>query len=117
MLTDCHRISILGLARDAAHEASTRAPKSLIIRARETFHILRTVTRFMLIITETRQTYRAVLSEPVVIFPENSDMAESSNSKTTEMQGVVTADTPQIQKRPREDSGLPKKKKQRRNKG
>ncbi|KDR79381.1 hypothetical protein GALMADRAFT_63615 [Galerina marginata CBS 339.88] len=47
-------IKILGLAQDAAHDALTKTPKSLVIRA------------------ETRKTYRAVLSEPKVVFPEAS---------------------------------------------
>ncbi|KAF6742557.1 PHP domain-like protein [Ephemerocybe angulata] len=44
-------ITILGLPQDAAHDASTRVPKSLVIRA------------------ETRKTYRAALSEPTLVVP------------------------------------------------
>ncbi|KAF4609476.1 hypothetical protein D9613_012325 [Agrocybe pediades] len=47
-------IAVLGLAQDAANEASTKTPKSLVLRA------------------ETRKTYRAVLSEPKVVFPSAS---------------------------------------------
>lgn len=36
-LTYCHSISLLGLASDAAQEASSKTPKSLIIRARKRF--------------------------------------------------------------------------------
>ncbi|KAJ2922167.1 hypothetical protein H1R20_g14928, partial [Candolleomyces eurysporus] len=46
-------LTILGLPQDAAHDASTRIPKSLVIRA------------------ETRKTYRAVLSEPELVVPPN----------------------------------------------
>ncbi|KAL4066000.1 RNase P subunit p30-domain-containing protein, partial [Scleroderma citrinum] len=44
-------ISLLGLAQNLAHDASTATPKSLIIRA------------------QTRKTYRAVLSEPKLVVP------------------------------------------------
>ncbi|KIY47741.1 PHP domain-like protein, partial [Fistulina hepatica ATCC 64428] len=44
-------IILLGLAQNAAHDASTNAPKSLIIRA------------------QTRKTYRAVLSDPKIVIP------------------------------------------------
>ncbi|KIM38590.1 hypothetical protein M413DRAFT_447795 [Hebeloma cylindrosporum] len=85
-------ISILGLSGDAAHEASSKAPKSLIIRA------------------QTRQTYRAVLSEPTVVFPANSVVAEPSNAtEIPHMQAALA------QKRQREDSGPSKKKKRRQN--
>ncbi|KAF9477220.1 PHP domain-like protein [Pholiota conissans] len=54
-------IAVLGLAQDATHEASTKVPKSVIIRA------------------QTRKTYRAVLSEPKVILPgEASETSEIS---------------------------------------
>jgi ribonuclease P/MRP protein subunit RPP1 len=68
------------------------------------------------IIAETRQTYRAVLSEPKVVFPANSDLDESSNpSENFEMQDFVAADRPQAQKRQREESRPSKKKKRRQN--
>ncbi|EMD32364.1 hypothetical protein CERSUDRAFT_23264, partial [Gelatoporia subvermispora B] len=44
-------ITVLGLPQDAAHDASTRVPQCLILRA------------------QTRRTYRAVLSEPKVVIP------------------------------------------------
>lgn len=44
-------ISLLGLAQNLAHDASSVTPKSLIIRA------------------QTRKTYRAVLSEPKLVVP------------------------------------------------
>ncbi|KAJ4488391.1 PHP domain-like protein [Lentinula aciculospora] len=45
-------ITLLGLSQDAAHAACTSVPKSLILRA------------------QTRKTYRAVFSEPVLVIPE-----------------------------------------------
>ncbi|KAF9044211.1 RNase P subunit p30-domain-containing protein [Panaeolus papilionaceus] len=48
-------VSILGLAQDAAHAAATKEPKSLVIRA------------------QTRKTYRAVLSDPRVVLPPDSN--------------------------------------------
>ncbi|PPQ82266.1 hypothetical protein CVT26_010064 [Gymnopilus dilepis] len=53
-------VHVLGLAQDAAHDALTKTPKSLIIRA------------------ETRKTYRAVLSEPKVIVPQSSTVPPTS---------------------------------------
>ncbi|CCM05297.1 uncharacterized protein FIBRA_07511 [Fibroporia radiculosa] len=44
-------ITVLGLAQNIAHDASTKVPQSLILRA------------------QTRRTYRAVLSEPKVVIP------------------------------------------------
>ncbi|KAI6042032.1 PHP domain-like protein [Pisolithus marmoratus] len=44
-------ICLLGLAQNLAHDASAVTPKSLLIRA------------------QTRRTYRAVLSEPKLVFP------------------------------------------------
>jgi hypothetical protein len=77
---------------------------------------LQSTIRFTAIIAETRQTYRAVLSEPTVIFPADFDLTESSNPiEKPEMQGIVAADRPQPQKRQREDSGPSKKKKRRQN--
>jgi len=47
-------ITVLGLAQNVAHDASTKVPQSLILRA------------------QTRRTYRAVLSEPRIMIPEAS---------------------------------------------
>ncbi|KAJ7729107.1 PHP domain-like protein [Mycena maculata] len=44
-------ITLLGLPQDVSHSASTKIPKSLVLRA------------------QTRQTYRAVFSEPVLVVP------------------------------------------------
>ncbi|KII85625.1 hypothetical protein PLICRDRAFT_85477, partial [Plicaturopsis crispa FD-325 SS-3] len=44
-------ITFLGLPQDGAHDASTKTPKSLVLRA------------------QTRKTYRAILSEPKIVDP------------------------------------------------
>ena len=63
-----------------------------------------------------RKTYRAVLSEPKIVFPANSDLAESSNpTENREMLDIVAADRPQIQKRRREESRHSRKKNKRQN--
>ncbi|PPR04193.1 hypothetical protein CVT24_010741 [Panaeolus cyanescens] len=58
-------ISILGLPQDATHAASSKEPKSLIIRA------------------QTRKTYRAVLSDARVVIPDGAEppMVQGSNTK------------------------------------
>ncbi|KAJ7174267.1 PHP domain-like protein [Mycena filopes] len=45
-------ITLLGLAQEVSHSACTKIPKSLVLRA------------------QTRQTFRAVFSEPVLVIPE-----------------------------------------------
>ena len=90
----CARISVLGLPQDAAHKASTRVPKSLVIRAGK--HLLRrslSTWKLKDDFLETRRTYRAVLSEPVLVVPPNL-LAEMSSS----MEVDKTATIPQ--KRP-----------------
>ncbi|RPD81229.1 PHP domain-like protein [Lentinus tigrinus ALCF2SS1-7] len=47
-------ITMLGVAQDVAHDASTKVPQSLILRA------------------QTRNTYRAVFSEPKVVIPQSA---------------------------------------------
>ncbi|KAI0725219.1 PHP domain-like protein [Fomitopsis betulina] len=47
-------MTVLGLSPDAAHNASTKVPQSLVLRA------------------QTRRTYRAVLSEPRIVIPNSS---------------------------------------------
>ncbi|KAL6303612.1 RNase P subunit p30-domain-containing protein [Sparassis latifolia] len=44
-------ITVLGLPQDVAHDAATKIPQSLILRA------------------QTRRTYRAILSEPRIVIP------------------------------------------------
>ncbi|TFK32377.1 RNase P subunit p30-domain-containing protein [Crucibulum laeve] len=92
-------ISILGLAQDAACSASTKVPKSLVVRA------------------QTRKTYRAVLSEPKLVIPESSTatpVAEASaavpepTSATATTLDALTAQDQQTnagasKKRPLED--------------
>ncbi|PSR73523.1 hypothetical protein PHLCEN_2v10635 [Hermanssonia centrifuga] len=56
-------ISILGLAQNIAHDASTRTPQSLILRA------------------QTRRTYRAVFSEPKLVIPESQPQVIESEPK------------------------------------
>ncbi|KAF7791175.1 hypothetical protein EIP86_002186 [Pleurotus ostreatoroseus] len=45
-------LTVLGLAQDRAHDASTKTPQSLLLRA------------------QTRKTYRAVFSEPRIVIPD-----------------------------------------------
>ncbi|KAF7321289.1 PHP domain-like protein [Mycena kentingensis (nom. inval.)] len=66
-------ISLLGVAQDVAQAASTKVTKSLVLRA------------------QTRQTYRAVFSEPVLVVPSGS-VPEQTPAPTTE-----------TKKRPRDD--------------
>ena len=61
-----------------------------------------------------RKTYRAVLSEPKIVFPANSDQAESSNpTENPEMLDIVAADRLQIQKLLQEESRHSRKKNRR----
>ncbi|CAA7270305.1 unnamed protein product [Cyclocybe aegerita] len=75
-------IAISGLAQDAAHDASTKSPKSLVARA------------------QTRKTYRAVLSEPKVVFPEDWVASHSTAAETSQNSELNNP----AQKRPRQDS-------------
>ncbi|KAF9524916.1 RNase P subunit p30-domain-containing protein [Crepidotus variabilis] len=79
-------ISILGLAQDATHEASTKTPKSLILRA------------------ETRKTYRAVFSEPTVVLPEDSQIRSSVPGPVEQMEIDPDSSQVSVSKRPHEDS-------------
>jgi len=66
-------ITLLGLAPNLAHDASTTTPKSLVLRA------------------QTRKTYRAVLSEPKIIMPQ----ADNENSMQTSIQDLsISTATP-----------------------
>jgi ribonuclease P/MRP protein subunit RPP1 len=78
-------IAILGLAQDSAHEASTKAPKSLIARARKLFTRKYLFASFIgpSTIIETRRTYRAVLSEPRLVVP-YSDLPTHTTHGITE---------------------------------
>ncbi|KAJ6541642.1 RNase P subunit p30-domain-containing protein, partial [Mycena capillaripes] len=86
-------ITLLGLPQEVSHSASTKIPKSLVLRA------------------QTRQTYRAVFSEPVLVIPEgvtptpipttdNTSQNISSPSKAPENRAGGSD-----KKRPREDEG------------
>ncbi|KAJ7696747.1 RNase P subunit p30-domain-containing protein [Mycena rosella] len=66
-------ITLLGLPQESSHSASTKIPKSLVLRA------------------QTRQTYRAVFSEPVLVIPEGDPIPSQNTSGGSE------------KKRPRED--------------
>ncbi|KAI0650330.1 PHP domain-like protein [Trametes meyenii] len=61
-------ITILGVSQDVAHDASTKVAQSLVLRAR------------------TRKTYRAVLSEPKVVFPSGSVSIPSADVEMTDKQ-------------------------------
>ncbi|KAI0685421.1 RNase P subunit p30-domain-containing protein [Cerioporus squamosus] len=52
-------ITVLGVAQDVAHDASSKVPQSLILRA------------------HTRKTYRAVFSEPKVVIPQGTTAADA----------------------------------------
>jgi len=64
-------VTFLGLAQNMAHDAATTTPKSLVLRA------------------QTRKTYRAVFSEPMVIIPDTSVVqpAQASDSVQTKSSG------------------------------
>ncbi|KAJ7207547.1 PHP domain-like protein [Mycena pura] len=57
-------ITLLGLPQEVSHSGSAKVPKSLVLRA------------------QTRQTYRAVFSEPVLVVPTTA-APEPSNSSLT----------------------------------
>ncbi|KAI6024128.1 RNase P subunit p30-domain-containing protein [Pisolithus microcarpus] len=97
-------ICLLGLAQNFAHDASAVTPKSLLIRA------------------QTRKTYRAVLSEPKLIFPptpqtpdltvKSADLSTRQAPQAPSNDHAATADDPsnieannyESKKRVREDS-------------
>ncbi|KAI0916530.1 hypothetical protein AcW1_010104 [Taiwanofungus camphoratus] len=62
----CNLITLLGLPQNVAHDASTRVPQSLILRA------------------QTRRTYRAVLSEPRIVIPGSADVHADSHPARSE---------------------------------
>ncbi|KAF8066543.1 PHP domain-like protein [Lyophyllum atratum] len=92
-------IALLGLAQDVTHASLTKVPKSLVLRA------------------QTRNTYRAVFSEPVVVIPEGAEppapptsegpVSESTGPTSTEGTPARSGSTPQPsqKKRPREGGG------------
>ncbi|KAJ7761585.1 PHP domain-like protein [Mycena maculata] len=78
-------ITLLGLSQDVSRSASTKIPKSLVLRA------------------QTRQTYRAVFSEPVLVVPgattTNQDTPQSA-SRDSDSRAKGSD-----KKRPREEVG------------
>ncbi|KAI0663319.1 PHP domain-like protein [Cubamyces menziesii] len=66
-------ISILGVAQDVAHDASTKVAQSLILRA------------------QTRKTYRAVLSEPKVVIPEGTPISQPADVEMADAQSTPAA--------------------------
>ncbi|KAK7054167.1 RNase P subunit p30-domain-containing protein [Favolaschia claudopus] len=59
-------VTLLGLPQEASHSATTKIPKSLVLRA------------------QTRQTYRAVFSDPVLVIPEGATPAAQPPATTSE---------------------------------
>lgn len=68
-------ITILGLAQNVAHDASTKVPQSLILRA------------------QTRKTYRAVFSEPRIVIPDTSSGIPVPVPQSSSVTTVVATDT------------------------
>ncbi|KAJ6601098.1 PHP domain-like protein [Mycena vulgaris] len=74
-------ITLLGLPQETSHSASTKVPKSLVLRA------------------QTRQTYRAVFSEPVLVIPEETMPAPTTSDPNTSQNTPGGSE----KKRPREE--------------
>ncbi|KAJ7146436.1 PHP domain-like protein [Mycena epipterygia] len=93
-------ITLLGLPQEVSHSASTKIPKSLVLRA------------------QTRQTYRAVFSEPVLVIPDpaiptssaNTDSSRTSEKRSREEEPEDTI-TPQAVADPVEGTSRKKKRK------
>ncbi|KZT71195.1 PHP domain-like protein, partial [Daedalea quercina L-15889] len=64
-------MTVLGLSPDAAHHAATTVPQSLILR------------------TQTRRTYRAVLSEPKIVIPNAASTQPGASVDEDESTSVV----------------------------
>ncbi|KAF9269097.1 PHP domain-like protein [Marasmius fiardii PR-910] len=85
-------VSLLGLSQDGAHDASTKNAKSVVLRA------------------QTRKTYRAVLSEPVIVVPEGYYPEQLHETTPPQQSGSIpllaaekVASSSNGKKRPRED--------------
>ncbi|KAJ3985187.1 PHP domain-like protein [Lentinula detonsa] len=94
-------ITLLELPQDAAHAACTSVPKSLILRA------------------QTRKTYRAVFSEPVLFIPEGYSAPAPPTASTPTLASLPLPSSPQQavatggqKKRPREEDLVDSKQKQ-----
>ncbi|TFK65934.1 PHP domain-like protein [Pluteus cervinus] len=77
-------MTLLGLSQDKAHEAITKTPKGIVLRS------------------QTRKTYRAILSEPRVVIPQQI-AADSATISDTRASPAGTSDTSSARKRPREE--------------
>ncbi|KAG6843825.1 hypothetical protein H0H87_012884 [Tephrocybe sp. NHM501043] len=90
-------ITLLGLAQDVSHSSLTKVPKSLILRA------------------STRNTYRAVFSEPRVVIPEGSGAPEPSidANSTLENPDVMTPTSTSTSTNPTSSTQPPQKKRSR----
>jgi len=90
------RITVLGLPQDAAHTASTKTPKSLVLRARMPFSpplfYITLADSFWCI--ETRKTYRAVFSEPKLVIPEGSTPGPVAPGPSTTPLPIGQSSTP-----------------------
>ncbi|KAF8215721.1 PHP domain-like protein [Mycena galopus ATCC 62051] len=86
-------ITLLGLSQEVSHSASTKVPKSLVLRA------------------QTRQTFRAVFSEPVLVIPEGASPAGITVDRNTSQNSSSPAKETDVpargseKKRPREEEG------------
>ncbi|KAF7340941.1 hypothetical protein MSAN_02079200 [Mycena sanguinolenta] len=81
-------ITLLGLPQEVSHSASTKIPKSLILRA------------------QTRQTFRAVFSEPVLVVPQGTISEAGTtdgNQPSSSSPAKQAADVNTQKKRPREE--------------
>ncbi len=101
---------MLGLTHDTAHEALVKSPKSLIARARKSFLYGCFMPLLIQFLIETRRTYRAVLSEPALIFcqvPKSSETRQLSNPEGDPCFTEPKNDA--LSKRPREneDANIP----------
>ena len=112
------RISMLGVAQDVAHAASTKVPQSLILRARESHGWSVAVTVYIVswrMFPETRRTYRAVFSEPKVVTTIASELEPTDVPMMEIISGqddvhekyfpAISTDTPHGQKRALDEGG------------
>ncbi|KZT06706.1 PHP domain-like protein [Laetiporus sulphureus 93-53] len=74
-------ITMLGLSQDVAHDAISRVPQSLILRA------------------QTRRTYRAIFSEPKIVIP------SATTASTATASGPTAAESKQTVLEEQDDAG------------
>ena len=79
---------MLGVSQDVAHDASTKVPQSLILRARECLSVMQPFLCDVVSCTslETRKTYRAVFSEPKVVIPAATRELQTADVEMKETQ-------------------------------